>query len=258
MRVARRVALLTVPFLVIIALWQLSAMLLGLPEAIYPRPMGVLTSLGDIARKGILQDYTLISLGRWTIAVGAGLLLTVPVALLFALSATLRRACLPTVNFFHAIAELAWLPILVIWFGFGELPVILTLMYVVFFPVLYNTMVGIETVPPTTIASVQTLGASRLQLVRHVLVPGALPYIVSGIRVGGSFAFRALVAAEVIAAASGLGFMIFQARSTQQLDRSVAGMVVIGIIWVIVDWAYLRPLEAATVERWGTLRSADR
>lgn len=252
----RTVATVLAPFVTLVVLWQMSAVLTDLPDNFYPRPLPSAEALWEIIRKGILPAYVVESMGRWGLGVLVGLFLTLPVAMLFASNRLLRRAFMPLVNFMHAIVEIAWLPLFILWFGSGDAPIVLSIAYVVFFPVLFNTMLGLNSVPDVTVNAVRTLGASRWAVVRHVLLPGSLPSVITGLRIAAGFAFRALIAAEILAATSGLGFMIFAARSTGELERTIAGMVVIGLIWTGLDRFYLRPLELATVERWGLVRRA--
>lgn len=245
------------PFAVLLLLWQASAIAVRLPPYFYPTPGLVWQAFVELIRRGILPAYIADSLGRYGISVAAGVLLALLVGLVFALSRRLAETFMPFVNFFHAIVEIAWIPLFVMWFGYGFTTIALSIGYVAFFPVLYNTMLGVRRVPLVTIQAVRTLGANRLQMVCHVLLPGALPNIVTGVRLGASFGLRALIAAEMIAGHSGLGFMIFEARENHLTQRTVMGMVVIGLLWLAIDGFYLRPLERATVERWGLVERAE-
>lgn len=247
---------LLLPFVLLVVVWHVTATLSGLSSYFYPKPTDVWDELISLIRKGILPAYIADSLWRWGLGVALGVAISVGLALVFALSETLNEAFMPLVNFFNAIAELAWLPLFVLWFGYGFETILLSIVYVVLFPVLYNTMLGLRSVPPITIQAVRTLGANRLQVVWEALLPGALPNLVTGVRVGASFAFRALVGAEIIAASSGLGYMIFESRENQLTQRTIVGMIVIGVLWLAIDRLYLRPIEAATVERWGLVHRA--
>ncbi|ELS58236.1 ABC transporter permease [Streptomyces viridochromogenes] len=248
-------------FALLIALWALSAQLLGLPADFYPTPSSVWQAAKETWSHGLIPTYLQSSLWRWLVGVGIGLAAALPVALLLSLSRTVSDMLMPLLNFFHAIVELAWLPLFVLWFGYSFTTVVLSIAYVVFFLVVYNTLVGIRQVPASTVNALRTLGASRAQITREALVPGALPNIVTGIRLGAGFGWRSLVGAEMLTAASnaadgGLGFMIFTSYNSQQFSRIVVGMVLIGLLWLAIDRLYLRPLEAATVERWGLVRRA--
>lgn len=237
--------------------WQVSAWLSGLSSFFYPRPTDVLAAFGTLIGTGILPQYLTDSLVRWAVGVTLGFSAAVLALVLMTISSLVRQALMPIVSFFHAIAELAWLPLFVLWFGFSFQTVVFTIGYVVFFPVLYNAIIGIRAVPPASVNAVRTLGANRRQVIWHVLLPGALPNMLTGLRIGAGYAFRALIASEIIAADSGIGFMIFQAREYQLTDRVVAGMIVMGVLWLIIEYCFLRPVEQATIERWGMVQDAS-
>ena len=128
---------------------------------------------------------------------------------------------------------------------------------VVFFPVLYNTLLGVRTAPQILVNALRSLGASRWQVLCYAILPSALPGIITGLRVGAGFAFRGLVFAEMVAAKTGIGYLIFEGTQTQQTARTIVGMVVMGLTWLAIDLCYLRPLERATIERWGLTVDAE-
>ncbi len=245
------------PFAVLIAVWQVLAELSGLSQYLFPRPDDVATAFWELARKGILPSYAYESMKMWVIGSLSGVAVGVVFGFALAFSRVLRAFFLPAVRFFTAVAELAWLPLVILWFQFGSTTILFIIWYTVVFPVLLNVLTGIEAVPNVTRQAVRTLGANRLQLVRHVLLPGALPSLVAGFRVGAGYAFRALVVAEVFAANAGLGYLIFESRETGATARTMVGMIMLGLLWLGVDRLFLRPIEVATVERWG-LSSAGR
>ena len=247
---------LVVPFIFLIVIWQASALALGLSNYLYPRPALVLKTFGVLIAHGVLLSYTETSMWRWFVGVGVGTGLAVPMALALSFYRPLARMMFPLINFFTAIVELAWIPLFVLWFGYGFKVIVLSIGYVTFFPVLANTMSGIAQIPKVSVQATQSLGAKRRQVALHVLLPGSLPGSVTGIRTGAGYGFRSLIGAEMIAAQSGLGYMIFESRANQLTQRTVAGMITIGVLWLLVDRLYLRPIEKATVERWGMLRRA--
>ncbi len=243
--------------LAFLALWQLSVPLVELEPYFYPGPADVWAAFLTLMEKGILPDYLLASLGRYAAGVAIGASLGVALGLTIGLSRFADRLLAPIISFMFAIVEVAWIPIFVIWFGYGLKTILIALSYVVFFPVLYNTLVGIRAVPPVLVNAVRSLGATRRQLVTEVILPAALPNIITGFRVGAGFAFRGLVFAEIIAASSGIGYLIFQGAQNQQTARTVVGMIVMGLMWLFIDVVYLKPIERATIERWGQVTSAE-
>jgi NitT/TauT family transport system permease protein/taurine transport system permease protein len=240
-------------FVLVVLAWQISALAFGLSERLYPTPHGVFWSFVDLIEKGILPVHVAASLQRYAAGVALGTVLAVSLGLLFGLNRFVARMMLPLVNFLYAIVEVAWIPLFVLWFGYGEKVILLALVYVVTFPVLFNCLVGVLSVPQVYINAVRSLGASRLQVVTQVILPAMLPNFMTGFRVGAGFAFRGLVFGEVIAAQTGLGFLIFEGAQMQDTARTVVGMIAMGALWLFFDQVYLRPLERASLERWGML-----
>ena len=238
--------------------WQLSVPLVGLEPYFYPSPADVWRAFRELVEKGILPVYLLDSLGRYAAGVAIGTTLGIAAGLLIGLSRTADRILSPAVNFMFAIVEVAWIPIFVIWWGYGLKTILIALVYVVFFPILYNTLVGVRTVPPVLINATLSLGASRWQVLAHVILPSALPNIITGFRVGAGFAFRGLIFAEIIAAKSGIGYLIFEGATNHQTARTIVGMIVLGLLWLAIDNVYLKPIERVTVERWGSVTTAEK
>jgi len=243
--------------LLLLVAWQVSVPLVGLNSYFYPAPSDVVAAFADLIRKGILPVYLADSLLRYLAGLTAGAVLGISLGVLIGLHRRVSLALSPLLRFMFAIVEVAWIPIFVVWFGYGLKTIILALVYVVFFPVLYNTLLGVRTAPQLLVNAVRSLGASRLQVLRLVILPAALPGIITGLRVGAGFAFRGLVFAEIIAAKTGIGYLIFEGTQTQQTARTIVGMIVMGLLWLGMDQFYLRPLERATVQRWGLLVEAE-
>lgn len=239
------------------AAWQLSVPAIGLEPFFYPAPTDVARAFVELVEKGILPVYLIDSVGRYASGVTIGASLGVMAGIAIGLNRTIDRTLSPTINFLFAIVEVAWIPIFVIWFGYGFKTILIALTYVVFFPVLYNTLTGVRTVPQVFVNATLALGASPWQVITQVILPAALPSIITGLRVGMGFAFRGLIFAEIVAAKTGIGYLIFEGASNHQTARTIVGMIVMGLLWLALDLAYLKPIERATVERWGTLTTAE-
>ena len=243
--------------LLLLAAWQMSVPLVGLGSYFYPSPSDVAVAFVDLMRKGILPVYFADSMARYVAGLSAGAVLGVAFGVIIGLHRGIAVTLSPLLKFLFAIVEVAWIPIFVVWFGYGIKTIILALIYVVFFPVLYNTLVGVRTAPQILVNALRSLGANRWQVLRYAILPSALPGIITGLRVGAGFAFRGLVFAEIIAAKTGIGYLIFEGTQTQQTARTIVGMIVMGLTWLAIDLCYLRPLERATIERWGLTVDAE-
>ena len=244
-------------FALVLVLWQASVPLIGLSSYFYPSPVDVWAAFGDLIRKGILPVYVADSLGRYAGGVALGTIIGIGLGLLIGLNRLFSRLLGPLLNFFYAIVEVAWIPLFVIWWGYGIKTILVSLIYVVAFPVLYNTMVGVRMVPAVYTNAVQSLGGSRLNVLLDVIIPASLPNIITGFRVGAGFAFRGLILAEMIAAKTGVGFLIFDAATNKNTARTIVGMIVMGLMWLLIDNVYLKPFERATVVRWGSVITAE-
>lgn len=242
---------------VFFAAWAVSVPLIGLEPYFYPAPRDVARAFVLLIERGILPEYIAESLARYGSGVAIGTALGVGLGLLIGLSRFATRLLSPFINFMFAIVEVAWIPIFVIWWGYGIQTILVALSYVVFFPVLYNTIIGVRTVPQVLVNAVRSLGASRAQVIGQVILPAALPNMITGFRVGAGFAFRGLIFAEMIAAQSGVGFLIFDGATNQQTDRTIVGMIVVGLMWLFIDRVYVRPIERATIERWGAIGKVE-
>jgi NitT/TauT family transport system permease protein/taurine transport system permease protein len=240
-----------VPFVPIVALWWAVAEAEIFPRVFFPGPAEVAQSFWDLLRKGILTAYLGDSIGRLAAGAAVGIAIGIPLGILIGLSKKAHTALWPILLFFQAIGDIAWLPILLIWFGFGLTTMTFVIVYTVLFPIALNTVLGVRSVPTELIRAAQSLGAPRWRILLEVIVPGALPNIITGLRNGLGYGWRALIAAEIIVGTSGIGFLMFDARRAGSVVEIVVGMIVLGILWYIVDNWILAPLERATGERWG-------
>ncbi len=238
----------------LLAAWSLAAATLPVPDYVLPPPLAVFASGAELIAKGILPTYVAESLRRILLAAGLALLVGVPTGLLLGLSRRVADVMYPLLNFFQSVSGIAWLPLMLVWFGFGERTILVAVNYTVLFPVIFNAMLGVRSVPRIYVNALRTLGGSRWRIVRDVLFPGALPSIATGMRLGLAYGWRALIAAEMLVGANGLGFMIFNAQNFHLTSRIMLGMAIIGLLWVLLDYFVLRPLEEATIARWGLVQ----
>jgi taurine transport system permease protein len=211
----------------------------------------VIRSFASLTYKGILPAYLEDSLVRLVVGALAGMAIGIPVGILVGLSSRAHAVLWPVLLLFQAIGDIAWLPILLIWFGFGLTTMTFIIVYTVLFPVVLNTVLGVRSVPIELHRAALSLGASTARVVWEVVLPGALPNIMTGLRNGLGFGWRALIAAEIIVGTSGIGFLMFDARRAGSVVEILLGMIILGILWYIVDSWILAPIERATGQRWG-------
>jgi ABC-type nitrate/sulfonate/bicarbonate transport system permease component len=240
-----------VPFIPLLVLWAIVAESGAFPRAFFPGPLDVVHSFASLVYKGILPDYLQDSVVRLAVGAAAGTALGIPLGLWLGMSSRGYAALWPVLLFFQAIGDIAWLPILLIWFGFGLTTMTFVIVYTVLFPVVLNTVLGVRSVPVDLHRAALSLGASRARILWEVVVPGALPNIITGLRNGLGYGWRALIAAEIIVGTSGIGFLMFDARRAGSVVEILLGMIILGLLWSIVDGWVLVPIERATGQRWG-------
>ncbi|HEY0886725.1 MAG TPA: ABC transporter permease [Ramlibacter sp.] len=244
-----------VPFIPLVLLWAAVVESGTFPRAFLPGPMDVIRSFGALVYKGILPEYLQDSIVRLLWGTGVGIALGIPLGLLVGLSERARKLAWPLLLFFQAIGDIAWLPILLIWFGFSLTTMTVVIVYTVLFPIVLNTALGVRSVPEVLSRAALSLGASSAGVIWHVALPGALPNIMTGLRNGLGFGWRALIATEIVVGTSGVGFMMFDARRAGSVVEILVGMVVLGLLWWVVDGWVLAPIEKATGERWGLVNA---
>jgi NitT/TauT family transport system permease protein len=216
---------------------------------IFPSPLDVGRAISQLAEKSLLWRYIGDSLGRVGVGYSLALMLGVPLGILLGWYPTAGSAVNPLIQILRPISPLAWMPLAVIWFGVSNVAPIFLIFLASFFPIVVAAANGVRTVPPMFLQAGQNFGLSAPQLMIRVVIPAVLPRIAIGLRVAFGVAWVVLVAAEMIAVDSGLGYLIIDARNAgKRYDLVVAGMLIIGILGLILD-ALLRRAEQWASER---------
>ena len=200
-----------------------------------PAPTAVLKGGVELVQRGTLQNDILASLQRVGVAVAFAALIGFPLGAALGGLRTFAWFAEPIVSFFRPIPPLAWIPLSILWFGITDAQNEFIIFLGAFFPVVLSTMEGVRDVDPQLVRAARTLGAKRSAIVFTVILPGALSSMFVGLRVGIGIAWMALVAGELVAATSGLGFLISQGRLLYRSDHIVVGMVMIGLIGLLLD-----------------------
>jgi NitT/TauT family transport system permease protein/taurine transport system permease protein len=250
-------ALPVIPFAALVIVWAVGWEIARPPLITLPSPLEVGQTVRRLWDGGQLQANTSASMYRWVLGFGAGVVSGLLLGVLAGLSPLIARMVEPVVSFFMAISGIVWLPIAIVWFGLGTPTVVFIIWNSVFFLIFANTVLGVRSVATVLEDGVRTLGASRVHIITRVLIPGALPHILEGLRSGLGFGWRALIAAEIIGASTGLGAMIYQAKEFLRSDVIVTGVIVIAAIGLLLD-AGLGLVERRTIERWGLVTEGAR
>lgn len=252
----RAVARNAVPFLVLGAVWEIAAHLGIFPPKLFPPIEAIGSALYRLTITGILPLHvaeTLLRLGAgFALAAVAGVTLGV----LMGRSRRAEDIALPLVSIGAPIPGIAYAPLFMLWFDLGNKSAILLVGFVSAFPIIFNAWTGVKAVKDIWVRSAQVMGADSRRLFRHVILPGALPYILTGLRLGLAQAWRILVVVELLAAVPhGLGLLIFGARQFLATDVMLAGIAVIGIVGLALEKLVFQRLEQFTVVRWGMMTS---
>jgi ABC-type nitrate/sulfonate/bicarbonate transport system permease component len=246
------------PFLIVLAAWSLAWAVLQPSKSTLPPVQDVVAAIGELAASGQLATNVLASLQRLLAGAALGIITGVIGGFLVGLNRKAAEMLNPVVVFFNAISGIVWLPLMITWVGIGAALAVFIIWNTVFFIVFQNTALGVQLVPQVYEDGVRALGAGRVETIRSVTLPGALPYVLTGIRTGLGFGWRALIAAELVGASSGLGTMIFGAAEYHRSDIIIAGCLIIGTIAVAMDRWILLPIERRTVRRWGLVSDAEK
>src|SRR5918994_5044849 len=244
------------PFTVLLVLWAVLVPYFEVSPRLFPHIISVAQAGVEGIQDGSLIQHIGGSLLRVVVGTVLALLVAIPLGVAMGVSPVVSSFLTPPFRFFSVLAGIAWIPIATLWFGYGFGAITFVIFNAVFFIVAYNTLLGVSAIPPRLRHAAASLGAGRRAMLTEVLLPGALPNIVTGIRTGLGFAWRGLIAAEMIATNVGLGYMLFVARDFYRTEVIVLGMIIIGLLWLLIDRLILAPLERATIERWGLVQRA--
>lgn len=223
------------PLLIFFLVWELFIRTHPALSIFLPAPSEVIDAAGQLIRNGQLPRDILASLKRVAVALVFASVIGFPLG--FALGGSRMFAWFgePILNFFRPIPPLAWIPLSIVWLGISDGQNEFIIFLGAFFPIVLNTVQGVREVDRQLIRAAKTLGAGRSAIQLTIVLPAALPSIFTGFRIGTGIAWMALVAGELVAATSGLGFLISQGRYLFRSDYIVVGMVTIGVVGLLLD-----------------------
>jgi len=242
------------PFIVVGALWELVARLAIFPPRLFPPLEVVASAFVRLTASGVLPHHVLDTLLRLVAGFALAALAGIVVGIVMGRSRLAEDVLLPLVSIGAPIPGIAYAPLFLLWFGLGNVSAVLLVGFVSAFPVIFNTWTGVKAVKEIWVRAALAMGADDRRLFGKVILPGALPYILTGLRLGLAQAWRILVGVEMLAAVPwGLGWMIFGAREFLNTDVMLAGVAVIGVIGLGLEKLVFQRLENYTVVRWGMM-----
>ena len=244
-----RIVLPLITAALLLLVWDLGVRISG--SNLFPKPLEVVRGLAELVQKGLLLKYVVASLFRVTFGFGLAVLLGVPLGLILGWFRPAFLALNPLIQILRPISPIAWIPVAILWFGVKDTAPIFLIFLASVFPITVSAMAAVMNMQSVYLRAAQNFGLQGLPLFRRVILPATLPQILTGIRIALGVAWLVVVAAEMIAVNSGLGYLIIDARNAgKRYDLVVAGMVMIGLIGLVLD-LLVRQLEKFDEVRWG-------
>jgi NitT/TauT family transport system permease protein len=236
-------------FGLLLVIWQI--IIVRQPAHLLPGPWGVVGGIVDLIQHGLLVKYVVASLFRVTWGFLLATALAIPLGLVIGWYQRAEMAFNPIIQILRPISPLAWIPLAILWFGVGDAAAIFLIFIGCFLPLLLAAINAVQSVPDVYVNAGRNFGLSTTDLLFRVLLPAIMPQLIVGLRITLGVAWLVVVAAEMIAVNSGLGFLIVDARNAgNRYDLVVAGMVLIGIIGLLLDLG-MQTLERLKSLRWG-------
>src|SRR5689334_12439042 len=240
------------PFAVGIAVligWSLAVKWTG--TKVFPAPLMVVRGLGELVRRGVLLPYLRDSLVRVAAGYSVAVIIGVPLGMWLGWSRTAAQIGNPLIQVLRPISPIAWIPVAIVLFGVGNLAPVFLVFLASLFPVALTAQNGVANIPPMYLRAARNFGLSPPAMAWRILLPASLPQILSGLRIALGIAWLVVVAAEMIAVDSGLGYLIIDARNAgKRYDLVVAGMLLIGVTGLLLDLA-MRRVESIRALKWG-------
>ncbi len=239
-------------FSILILLWEVVVRFSGWDSNVFPGPFAVMISMGELIGNGSLLKHTVASLFRVTAGFYLATFLGVPLGIFLGRNHIAALLFNPIVNFLRPISPLAWIPLAMLWFGIGDQPAVFLIFLSSFFPIVVATTVAVQSINPTYFYVASNFGFNRYEVISKIVVPAIIPSVITALRLTVTIAWIVVVAAEMIAVQSGLGYLILDSRNGLRMDYVMDGMIIIGIIGLFLDniMRRLGRIESAT---WGIM-----
>ena len=254
----------SIPFLILITVWHLNEVFNWLEPVFIPKVSEVweaffilqedcegFSAAVALDQSCMMSTHILSSVGRVLLASIIGLPAGIALGIFAGMSRPISKVLEPIGIFANSISGIAWIPLAIVWFGVGWMTTLFIMLNTIFWLMFFNAMMGVRSIARVYEQSVLTMGGSRWDVITNVYLPGAMPSIISGMRMSMGFGWRALIAAEMIGGDSGLGFMIFSSASEFKIEEVFLGVIIISLIFLATDRYCLIPLEKWTIHRWG-------
>jgi len=252
------------PVFVVFAIWEIISRSKMVNPVLLPPPTAVFRHLWDLlSPKGMggvsyfLERHTLISFYRILVGYLVASVVFTFFGFLMGINRKVYAFFNPIITLMLPIPGLAWVPIVILWLGLGDLTIIFIVLLASIFPIIYNTAAGVRAITKKHIWAAEMMGATRGQIMKKILFPGAMPHIITGQKLALGAAWRALVGTEMVVATGwGLGYLIFEARTFMDTETVYGGIAMIALLGLLLEKIIFGRIEKITIERWGLSRGA--
>lgn len=224
-----------ISFLVVIIVWELVSRLSGWSESVFPGPSKVLSSMIELILNGSLFKHATASLFRVTVGFYLAILFGIPLGVVLGRVKLLAHVVNPLIHFLRPISPLAWIPLAMLWFGIGDQPAIFLIFLSSVFPLTVATTIAVSEINPIYFQVAANFNFNRDEMITKVVIPAIIPSIITALRLTITIAWLVVVAAEMIAVQSGLGYLILDSRNALRMDYVMDSMIVIGAIGLFLD-----------------------
>ncbi len=248
----KKIILPFISLLCVLSIWELATRFSGWSSNVFPGPIAVLVSMEELISNGKLLKNTVASLFRVSIGFSLAVVLGVPLGIVLGRLEVAKMLFNPVVQFLRPISPLAWIPLAMLWFGIGDPPAIFLIFLASFFPMVVSTSVAVESIRPTFFQVAANFNFSRREVITKIVIPAITPQVITALRLTITIAWLVVVAAEMIAVQSGLGYLILDSRNALRMDYVMVAMIVIGIIGLVLDFV-MRSLGNIESTAWGRL-----
>ena len=228
-------------------IWEITARFSGWSAHVFPQPMVVAGSIAELMASGVLFEHTVASLFRVSVGFYLAVILGIPLGIVLGRVKKAHLLFGPIIQLLRPVSPLAWIPLAMLWFGIGDPPAIFLIFLSSFFPLVVSITVASRSINPVYFQVAANFNFTRFEVFTKIIVPAIIPSVAIALRISITIAWVVVVAAEMIAVQSGLGYLILDSRNALRMDYVMAGMIVIGVIGLLLD---------IVIKRLGTIDSA--
>ncbi len=231
----QRIVLPLVALAAILLVWELAARHGGWSAQVFPSPSKVMRGMGELIANSMLLRHSIASLFRVTVGFYLAIIFAIPIGIMLGRVETLNLMLNPVIQFLRPISPLAWIPLAVLWFGIGDKPAVFLIFLACFFPLVVATAVAAHAINPVFFQVAANFKFNRWETITKVIFPAIMPEVVTALRLTVGIGWLVVVAAEMLAVRSGLGYLILDSRNALRMDYVMVGMIMIGLIGVALD-----------------------